>query len=122
MTYHANEFRLHGSDKVIPGSAITVGGGSQMNDIYLETAKYGQTVVGGGSKSVGVAGYITGGGHSVLSPRYGLAADNVLEIQLVDPNGHVITVNEEQRPRLFWALRGVSNELTLFAASYLRFK
>ncbi|KID64634.1 FAD-binding, type 2, partial [Metarhizium hybridum] len=106
MTYHANEFRLHGSDKVIPGSAITVGGGSQMNDIYLETAKYGQTVVGGGSKSVGVAGYITGGGHSVLSPRYGLAADNVLEIQLVDPNGHVITVNEEQRPRLFWALRG----------------
>ena len=89
------------------GSAVTVGGGTEMYDIYAATAKHNQTVVGGGAKSVAVGGYITGGGHSSLSSRCGLAADNVLEMTVVTPNGMVVTANEDSNADLFWALRGV---------------
>jgi hypothetical protein len=93
---------------VIPGDAVTVGGGTEMYDIYTATAKHNHTVVGGGAKSVGISGYISGGGHSVLAPRFGLAADQVLEMQVVTPGGQILTVNEDGNTDLFWALRGVS--------------
>jgi FAD/FMN-containing dehydrogenase len=46
------------------------------------------TVVGGSSKSVGAAGgWLTGGGHSLLSNTHGLGVDNALQIRAVLPNG-----------------------------------
>lgn len=79
-----------------------------MYDIYTATDEHNQTIVGGGGKSVGIGGYITGGGHSALAPRYGLAADQVLQMELVTPSGEILTVNENQHSDLFWAMRGVS--------------
>ena len=111
IVYHPDEFKLAGSGKQIAGGAVTVGGGTQMYDIYSATAKHGQTIVGGGGKSVGVGGYLTGGGHSILSSRYGLAADNVLEMEIVTPSGDIITINEDQNTDLFWAMRGVCSFL-----------
>jgi FAD/FMN-containing dehydrogenase len=108
LTYHADEFRLEGSDTVIPGDAITAGGGGQMYDIYSLTDQHNTTIVGGGAKSVSVGGYITGGGHGMLAPDYGLAADNVLQIEVVTPAGEILVANEDQNEDLFWALRGVS--------------
>ncbi|PHH88982.1 hypothetical protein CDD83_6788 [Cordyceps sp. RAO-2017] len=68
--------------------------------------RYNQTIVGGAGKTVGVTGYMSGGGHSVLSPRFGLAADNVLELDVVTAAGEFLTVNEDRHPDLFWAMRG----------------
>lgn len=79
-----------------------------MYDLYVVANKHNRTVVGGGAKTVGIGGYVTGGGHSILSPHYGLAADNVLEMEVVIPGGDIITVNEDQHADLFWAIRGVS--------------
>ncbi|ODA76962.1 hypothetical protein RJ55_07479 [Drechmeria coniospora] len=106
IEYHASEFRLAGSGRCIQGSAVTVGAGNQMYDIYVATARYNKTIVGGGGKSVGVGGYLSGGGHSILGARYGLGADNVLEMQLVTPGGDIVTANEDQHSDLFWAMRG----------------
>ena len=78
-----------------------------MRDLYEHLAPLNQTVVGGGAYSVGVGGYLTGGGHSILSARYGLAADQVLEIELVTPQGRILVANECQNKDLFWAMRGV---------------
>jgi hypothetical protein len=36
-----------------------------------------------------------------------MAADNVLEMEVVSPGGEILTVNECQNQDLFWALRGV---------------
>jgi len=51
-------------------------------------------------------GYIQGGGHSVFSPIYGLAADNVLQYSVVLANGSYVVANLDSFPDLFWALRG----------------
>ncbi|KAH8662229.1 hypothetical protein BX600DRAFT_498795 [Xylariales sp. PMI_506] len=101
-----DSFQPKGCSFTIEGSAVTVGGGTQMITMYEELDKINQTVVGGGGKTVSVGGYITGGGHSLLAPRYGLAADQVLEIELVTPSGDIVTANECQNEDLFWAMRG----------------
>ena len=50
----------------------------------------------------------------VLAARYGLGADNVLEMDMVTPGGELLTINEDQNRDLFWAMRGVSVSLRLF--------
>ncbi len=108
IEFHEGSFALAGSGKVLKGSAVTVGGGTEMYDIYTAADAHNQTVVGGGAKSVSVGGYISGGGHSTLAPRYGLAADNVIQVEVVTPQGQILVANEDQHSDLFWALRGVS--------------
>ena len=53
-----------------------------------------------------MGGWLQGGGHGTLSPRYGLGVDNVLEIEIVTADGQLRTVNAYSSPDLFWALRG----------------
>jgi FAD/FMN-containing dehydrogenase len=107
IQYHADSFMLKGCTTTIPGSAVTVGAGNVMIEIYEHLDAVGQTIVGGLASTIGVAGYVTGGGHSRLSARYGLAADQVLEMDIVTPQGEIITANECQNQDLFWAMRGV---------------
>lgn len=58
-------------------------------------------------QSVGcIGGYMQGGGHSPASRNYGLAADNVLEAQVVLANGTIVTANACQNTDLFFAIRG----------------
>ncbi|KAK6705432.1 hypothetical protein SNK03_009284 [Fusarium graminearum] len=60
------------------GPAMKVAAGVIGSELYEAADKYGVTAVGGEGMSVGFAGgYLAGGGHSPLSPIYGLAADQV---------------------------------------------
>jgi FAD/FMN-containing dehydrogenase len=106
-----DSFRPNRCKATIDGPAVTVGGGMQMWDLYSALDPLNQTVVGGGGKTVSVGGYVTGGGHSLLSARFGLAADQVLEMEVVTPKGDVVTANECQNKDLFWAMRGVSRSI-----------
>lgn len=56
--------------------------------------------------TVGIAGWSLGGGHGPFGNLYGLGVDNVLEIELVGPNGTVMIANSTSNPELFWAMRG----------------
>ncbi|KIL88659.1 hypothetical protein FAVG1_07906 [Fusarium avenaceum] len=106
IIYHKGSFKLYNSKTTISSDAITAGAGSQMYDVYTYLDKYGRVVVGGGGKSVGLGGFVTGGGHSLLSPRYGLAVDQVLQMTMVTPSGKILTINEDNHRDLFWAMRG----------------
>ncbi|OAA76603.1 FAD-binding, type 2 [Akanthomyces lecanii RCEF 1005] len=105
IEYHPGQFKL-ASGRTFQGNSVTFGSASIMWDLYKALDQYGQTVVGGGSKTVSAGGYITGGGHSILSPRYGLAADQVIEMEVVTADGKIQKVNQDQNPDLFWAIRG----------------
>eukprot|EP00026_Physarum_polycephalum_P006302 Phypoly_transcript_06344.p1 GENE.Phypoly_transcript_06344~~Phypoly_transcript_06344.p1 ORF type:complete len:364 (+),score=61.75 Phypoly_transcript_06344:666-1757(+) len=76
-------------------------------EVYPFADSLGYNVVGGAGPTVSAAGgYATGGGHSMLSPKYGLAVDNILQFEVVTAQGVNITVNECTNQDLFWALRG----------------
>ncbi|KIV93292.1 hypothetical protein, variant [Exophiala mesophila] len=87
-------------------ASIKIAAGSVMKDIYGVAAMNNLTVVGGADANVGIGGWLTGGGHSPISSKYGLGVDQVLEIEAVIANGTLVTVNEHHNPDLFWALRG----------------
>ncbi|KAI0402490.1 hypothetical protein F4802DRAFT_575989 [Xylaria palmicola] len=103
---HDKSFTPKGCNFTIDTPAVTAGGGSQLGPIYEALDKINRTVVGGNSKTVSVGGYITGGGHSILGTRYGMGADHVLELEVVTPQGDIVTANECQNHDLFWAMRG----------------
>ncbi|KAJ6521114.1 hypothetical protein B0H19DRAFT_974116 [Mycena capillaripes] len=76
------------------GSAVIVGSGVHMQDLYAQAKAQGKIAVGGSAATVSAAGgYLQGGGHSALSPLYGLAADNVLEFNVVLASGDLVQVN-----------------------------
>ncbi|KAL4985204.1 hypothetical protein BDW68DRAFT_148011 [Aspergillus falconensis] len=89
------------------GDVITFGAGQQFSGIYEFAHQHNYRVVGGSSNTVGAAGgWITGGGHSMLSNELGLGADNVLQLRAVLPNGTYVTANRCQNQDIFYALRG----------------
>jgi FAD/FMN-containing dehydrogenase len=59
---------------------------------------------------VGVAGLLLSGGLSFLSAQHGLAADNILELETVFPNGTISNVNAQSNPTLFRAMKGSNTQ------------
>ncbi|KAK0475870.1 FAD-binding domain-containing protein [Armillaria novae-zelandiae] len=100
----AENFTVSGNNE---GSAVTVGSGVPLNTLYQAAKEQGKILVGGVAATVVAAGgYVQGGGYSMLSPLLGLAADNVLEFEVVTANSTYLKVNDKQNTDLFWALRG----------------
>jgi hypothetical protein len=60
----------------------------------------------GSAPDVGVIGYTLGGGLSWLGRRHGFACNRVRAIELIDAEGEARSVDAENDPDLFWALRG----------------
>jgi FAD/FMN-containing dehydrogenase len=87
--------------------AITVGAGTRWLEAYQALLPHGRYVQGGGCVTVGAAGgFVQGGGFGSLSRRYGTAAGNMLEAEVVLASGEIVTANTVSHPDLFWALRG----------------
>ncbi|KAJ5301740.1 hypothetical protein N7508_006603 [Penicillium antarcticum] len=89
------------------GRAAKFGAGVQGTEAYRAAEAQGLEIVSGECASVGIAGgYSQGGGHSALSSRYGLAADQVLEWEVIDGTGQLLVTNREQNKDLYWSLSG----------------
>ncbi|KJS17591.1 MAG: FAD-dependent oxidase [Peptococcaceae bacterium BRH_c4b] len=74
--------------------------------LYEVLGSEGLVVPGGLCPTTGIAGFTLGGGQSSLSRPYGLIIDNLLELEIVDANGHVLHANADKHADLFWASRG----------------
>ena len=81
-------------------------GGVTWSELNREAAVHGLAVTGGAISSTGIAGYTLGGGLGWLMSTQGLAADNLIGVQLVTADGEVLDVSDDSHPDLMWALRG----------------
>ena len=81
-------------------------GGVIWRELNRETATHGLAVTGGAISTTGIAGLTLGGGLGWLMAKFGLAADNLIAVELVTAGGEVLDVTAESNPDLFWALRG----------------
>ena len=81
-------------------------GGVTWAELNAAAGEHELAVTGGAISTTGIAGLTLGGGLGWLMPKFGLAADNVIAIELVTADGEIIEVTHESDPDLFWALRG----------------
>jgi FAD/FMN-containing dehydrogenase len=88
------------------GQTARAQGGVLWRELNRETAVHGLAVTGGAISTTGIAGLTLGGGLGWLMAKHGLAADNLLGVELVTADGRILDVTQESDPDLFWALRG----------------
>lgn len=113
-TRHLNTVAVHDSftpqgctGTVAAQPAVTVGSGAMWIDVYdAVTTKAGRYAQGGGCATVGVSGFLLGGGFGSFSKNYGLGAAGLLEAEVVTADGQVRIANACNNPDLFWALKG----------------
>ena len=84
----------------------SVGAGAVWAQVLDKAQAAGLAPLLGSSPTVGVVGYSLGGGFGWLGRKYGLAADSVLEIELVNARGELIRASASENADLFWGLRG----------------
>jgi FAD/FMN-containing dehydrogenase len=81
--------------------------------------EHGMCSLPGSSPDVGVTGYTLGGGMSWLGRRYGFACNRVTAIELVTAEGEPRTVDADNDPDLFWAMRGGGGGYAVVVALHL---
>ncbi|KAG0701510.1 hypothetical protein DFH29DRAFT_555526 [Suillus ampliporus] len=89
---------------------LRIGAGCLFDEIYKEIAQYKRNIVGGATAAgVGVAGWLLGGGYSLLTNQHGLGIDNLVEVQVVVPEGKSLRASAERNRDLFFAIKGGGN-------------
>lgn len=103
-----DSFRPAGAPSGLAGEqAVSLGAGCLWGEVYRKVAvEHGRYVQGGGCLTVGVGGFVQGGGFGSFSKQFGTGAANLLEAEMVTADGRIRTVNRWTDPDLFFALRG----------------
>jgi FAD/FMN-containing dehydrogenase len=88
------------------GSTAWVQGGALWADVDHETQAHALATTGGIVGHTGVGGLTLGGGIGFLMRKHGLAVDNLMAAEVVTAEGNLVHASADERPDLFWALRG----------------
>lgn len=92
-------------DQGVP--AVSVQAGVRWMHAYQEvTEVHNRYVQGGGCGTVGVGGFIQGGGFGSCSKQFGTGAASLIEAEVVTARGDVLIANSHRNSDLLWALKG----------------
>ena len=92
---------------------VSIEPGTHWQFVYDSLAPYGLVVAGGRAGTVGVGGFISGGGNSFHSASHGMACDTVANWELVLADGTVTNANATHNADLFQAMKGGSGNFGL---------
>lgn len=114
-THRLNDVRIDPD-----GQIADIDSGATWGQVAAAAAQHGLAPLSGTATTVGAVGYTTRGGISPLSRKYGYAADHVVDLDLVTPEGQLRKLDAESEPELFWAARGAAANLGV--VTRLRFR
>ncbi|WP_062464502.1 FAD-binding oxidoreductase [Demequina soli] len=88
------------------GRTATVGAGATWGSVIEAAARHGLAGLSGSSATVGVVGYLLGGGVGWLGRLHGLGAGSIVSARVALPGGAVVVASASEHADLWWALRG----------------
>ena len=91
----------------IDSNTLNVGPACLLKNIYESILPKGKYLPGGSCQTVAIGGLTLGGGYGLMSRKYGLTCDSLLEATVVMADGRVVNTKED--PELLWALKGGGN-------------
>ncbi|CAL1402771.1 unnamed protein product [Linum trigynum] len=91
----------------VPSNTAWAQAGATLGELYYAIAAESRTLAfpAGMWPTVGLGGHISGGGYGSLLRKHGIAADNVVDAQVVDLEGRILD-RASMGEDLFWAIRG----------------
>ena len=98
--------RLNGVVVDVDGNTVTCGGGAKIGEVDAALKPYNLAVPLGTHPDTGIGGLTLGGGIGWLTPRVGLAIDNLVAAEVVLADGTLVTASSTSHEDLYWALRG----------------
>lgn len=104
MVVDLSEMRAVGVD--LKKGLVRIEGGAVLGDVDHETFVHGLVTPTGVVTETGYAGLTLHGGMGWQLRKRGLAADNLVEAEIVTADGVLRRANAEEHADLFWALRG----------------
>lgn len=112
--------RMRGIEVDPEAQTARVEAGVLVAELSAAAQGHGLCSMPGSSPDVGVTGFTLGGGLSWLGRRYGFACNRVQAIELIAADGEPRTVDAENEPDLFWALRGGGGGYAIVTALQVR--
>ncbi|KAF2659084.1 FAD-binding domain-containing protein [Lophiostoma macrostomum CBS 122681] len=101
---------LEGLDSIARSSdredVYELGAGVTWGKVYEVLSKEKRSASGSRECTVGVGGFVTGGGLTYFSPERGFACDDVVNMQVVLASGDIVETNKTTNADLFRALKG----------------
>jgi FAD/FMN-containing dehydrogenase len=83
-----------------------IGAGTRLEKINDTLFSHGFGLSAGSCPGVGIAGLTLGGGHGLSSRKFGLTADSLLSLTMVDASGNTLTASSTTNSDLLWASKG----------------
>ncbi|KAF2749287.1 FAD binding domain-containing protein [Sporormia fimetaria CBS 119925] len=102
-----------------PNNIVEVGPGNRWVDVYTKLQSSNLAVVGGRASSVGVPGFLLGGGVSHHINARGFACDNIAAFEVVTSSGVIVKATPTLFADLYWALRGGGGNFGIVTKFYL---
>ena len=99
-------FIPQGCSSQLPETVFHIPPGQNWEGAYEFAHNKSLSILGGTCGTVGIAGWLHGGGHSPLTPVYGMGADNLRQVEIVTPRGERKIANQCLNSDLFFAVRG----------------
>lgn len=90
----------------VANKTATAEPGVILREFDAATIQHGLATTGGTVSDTGLAGLTLGGGLGWLMSKYGITADNLLSADMVLASGQQVTVDKDNHPDLYWAIRG----------------
>ncbi len=113
--------RMSGVSLDVEAASVRVQGAALWQDVLDAVTPHGLAPMSGSSSTVGVIGYLLGGGQSpTLGRHLGWAAEHVTAIEIVTADGRARRITADSDPDLFFAVRGTKGNFGVVTAVEMR--